>query len=391
MKNQFVFHVIGTPITKTNLDYCACAFAQKAYKFCKMMTERGHIVYHYGVGGSNPICTKNIDIITEEEFDQLYDYELFKKGEDYWKADDEHDSEDEYFDRFCHDLVHAIGANRQGKQDIVLPFFSWPINSACKELMENDFIVIEPGMGSVGYELFTPYRVFESYALYHSYCGSEEYQKAYDESFTPRDLLTPSNVIIPNYFDETQFVYNHDFSSRLKDPYFLYLGQVSLHKGVDIAIEASLLTGTKLKVAGQLRDELKDYEWPDNVEFLGYADVNMRKELMSNAVASFIPSQYLEPFGGVQIENLLCGTPTITSDWGAFVENNIHGVTGYRCRTMEDYVNAALKCLNGEINSNDCYQKGLEFTLENIAPRYEKYFNDVINIHFGIDPFALKE
>jgi hypothetical protein len=34
-----------------------------------MMTERGHIVYHYGVGGSNPVCTKNIDIVTEEEFD----------------------------------------------------------------------------------------------------------------------------------------------------------------------------------------------------------------------------------------------------------------------------------------------------------------------------------
>ena len=82
----------------------------------------------------------------------------------------------------------------------------------------------------------------------------------------------------------------------------------------------------------------------------------------------------IQSFGGVQVENLLCGTPTITSDWGAFAENNIQGITGYRCRTFNDYLRAALDCLDGKINYKDCYNKGLEFTLENIAPKYEKLF-----------------
>jgi glycosyltransferase involved in cell wall biosynthesis len=112
---------------------------------------------------------------------------------------------------------------------------------------------------------------------------------------------------------------------------------------------------------------------------------------MRNAIASFLPSQYLEPFGGVQIENLLCGTPTITSDWGAFAENNIQGVTGYRCRTFDDYLRAVINCVDGKIKHEDCRKKGLEFTLENIAPKYEKYFRDVYNIYHNNGWYEISE
>ena len=158
----------------------------------------------------------------------------------------------------------------------------------------------------------------------------------------------------------------------------MYLGRVYDGKGVNVAIQATQIAGVKLVIAGQKED---GYALPDHVEYIGYADVPTRKKLMAKAKASFLPSMYVEPFGGVQIENLLSVTPTITTDWGSFAENNINGKTGYRCRTMGDFVDAVENI--DQIKPAGCRKFGENFTLEKVAPMYEKYFEDVLDVYTG--------
>lgn len=361
---KFRLHVLGIPHTKTNLDYTACAYTQKAYKFCKMMTERGHTVFHYGVEGSNPFCTENIDVVSAEIYDKVYgEHDFHSKWFRY-------DLNDECYQTFFANAVKEIN-KRKGDFDIVLPFWGAGVRPIC-DALDPHFVIIEPGIG-YGEGSWCQFRVFESYGIYHAYCGTQSIVTCQMNNY---------DVVIPNYFDKEDFEFNPDFEGRVKeDPYFLFVGRVYDGKGVHIAMQVCEKLGVKLKVAGQLSDEYAAITWPSNVEFVGYVNKEQRSELMRGAIASFLPSQYLEPFGGVQIENLLCGTPTITSDWGAFAENNINGVTGYRCRTFDDFLNAAMNCYEGKIKPIDCYNKGQEFVLENIAPKYEKFFQDVRNIY----------
>jgi glycosyltransferase involved in cell wall biosynthesis len=356
MNNKFRFHALGIPHTVTSKEFNACAYTQKILKFSKMMTQRGHEVIHYGHEDSDLICTEHVSVLTNDDFNKSYG------SHDWRKTFFKFNTSDYAYQTFYRNAIKAIG-QRKKKNDFILPFWGSGVRPICDA--HPDLITVEPGIGYAGGH-WARWKVFESYAIYHAYCGMEAVGNCQQDNYA---------VVIPNYFDKDDF----DFCDQ-KEDYFLYLGRVYSGKGVDIAIEATQRAGVKLVIAGQKEE---GYKLPDHVEYVGYADVPTRKRLMAKAKASFVPSQYVEPFGGVQIENLLSGTPTITSDWGSFTENNLHGITGFRCRTMGDYVDAVKAIEVGAINPYDCHRWGKNFTLERVAPMYEKYFADVMDVYTG--------
>ena len=345
-------HCIGVPHTITRKDYLTCAFTQKVWKFCKMMTDRGHEVIHYGHEFSSVPCTEHVTVLPDKYYDISYGKRDKEKEFYQWKEDD-------LAYLIFMETAAAEIAQRKQDGDILLPFFGGPVKPICDA--HKDMIVCEPGIGYGGGH-FAPYKIFESYAILHAYYGLAGVSRcAYDWRYQ----------VIPNYFDPDDFEYSAE-----KDEYALFLGRVYDGKGIFTAINATQRAGMRLLVAGQMPEPI---DFPDHVKYVGVAGTQMRKNLLSRAKVLIAPSEFTEPFGGVQVEALLSGTPTVTTDIGAFTENNVNGLTGFRCNTYNDFYRALQNI--DQIDNKICRAYGEQFLLENVAPRYERYFELIINNH----------
>jgi len=343
----FRFHVLGIPFSITRKDYSACAFTQKVLKFCKMAMAHGHIVYHYGHADSEVEATEKVVVTDNATLKQAYgDYD--------WKKElFSHNIEDHAHKTFRANAIVELGTRKQ-PNDFLLLF--WGIGHSEIAKAHPDLIEVEPGIGSYN----TPvarFNIYESYSVMNYIYGKNQWEPRWYDA------------VVPNYFDLADFEASYEPGT-----YFVYLGRIVDGKGVEIAVRVSEALGIPLYVAGQGDFEKQlGFPPPPHVKLIGYVEPAERTKLLKGARALFAPTHYNEPFGGVTIEALLCGTPIITTDWGAFSENNLHGVTGYRCRTMEQFFWAAKHI--DTIDRRTCRAwAAANFSLEKIWTMYDEYF-----------------
>jgi glycosyltransferase involved in cell wall biosynthesis len=293
-------------------------------------------IIHYGIEGAQVDCehvnVPKIDGINTEAFNRVAGEEIEK---------------------------------RKSSGDLIISFFGVDNKLACN--MNSDCKVVEPSIGYRANGVFAPYRVFTSYANMHYFYGERGM------------LMQPSwfDDVIPNPFTLSEFEYCDQ-----KDDYFLFLGRVVDEKGIHLAIQATEKLGTKLIIAGPCSD-LKHLGYnsvPKHVELAGYVDAEKRKQLLMKAKAVLGLTYYIEPFGNFVIEANLCGTPVITTDWGAFPEIVVNGVTGYRVRDFKSLLNAMSNI--DSIDSLQCYLHGEQFSDENVHERHHQYLQKVIRGNF---------
>jgi glycosyltransferase involved in cell wall biosynthesis len=217
-----------------------------------------------------------------------------------------------------------------------------------------------------------PWRAFESAYLQNFTYGSEEPGKSVNGRYYDR--------VIPNYFEPEDFPYQEK-----KEDYFFYIGRMINRKGVWTAINATRAIGAPLIIAGQEDEEIPVNSLPAHCKFVGYVGPENRARLLGGAKGVFVPTQYLEAFGGTNVEAQLCGTPVITTDFGVFPETVIQGVTGYRCSTMADFVEAARNV--DKLSPKRVRKHAERFLTTNVKWEFHQWFDDLYQLYLSaVDP-----
>jgi FkbM family methyltransferase len=346
-------HLLGTFNAPNTLkdEGIGNAFGTKVINMAKILKKLGHYVIFYGVEGSDVECDEFVQVSTLADLEKTYG-----------KWDKTKIYKENYGD-YCHKIfnencIREINARRK----------------------VGDFLLLGIGHRSS----FARFRIFES-----------EFQRAWTygrEDYDTVPMPLPGNrnkgdgnfydCVIPGFFDPKDFTYLDK-----KDDYFLYLGRVISKKGIFVAQQVCEKLNKRLIVAGFGYDKdanavdakaFEDIIKMKNVEYVGFAGKEKRRELMAHAKALFLPTLYLEPFGYVVLEANLSGTPVITTDFGAFPETVKQGYNGYRCRTFKEFCAAVTEI--DKIKPKNCRKWGLQYTLDKTAPMYKRYFTQILGL-----------
>jgi glycosyltransferase involved in cell wall biosynthesis len=348
-------HVVSMPHTETTREYDWCAFNGETRKFVNMMTSLGYDVRLYAGEVNEAVCTEHIPIVSRAEQKKWFpNLDLSKDVFADWNPNSE-----------CWQVMNRRAAEeirRRSKPGDVLGLVMGSSQKLVAELLKDAGLYeVEIFIGHTA--PVSPFRVWTSYALRHFLADR-----------VPNDNVRPFDAVIPNFFEVGAFP-----EGKGDGEYYLFLGRATRRKGPLIAAEVCRQIGAKLVVAGPLVVKTNPvttaggYILEGNVEYVGMADPARRAELMGRAKAVLLPTIYLEPFGNVAVEAMLCGTPAITSDWGGYTETVLHGVTGFRCNTIDEYAEAALRV--GELDRKAIRKYAIErYSTEAVGPQYDKYF-----------------
>jgi glycosyltransferase involved in cell wall biosynthesis len=288
------FHIPGYVHLPVSEKYSACAFTQKVVKLDKMLRSLGHTTILYGCEGSDDLGTEFVQTHTLRDIQQTWgdgDNRIPDLKYDWRGGMFRHDfnaARTPLTKKFYSTCIEEINKRKQPDDFLLVMqgYYHKPIGDAVKL-----WLTCEPGVGYRG--SYTRFKAFESAYLMNFTYGSSHPGRSINGNYYDR--------VIPNYFDPKDFPFCEE-----KGDYYLFIGRVIRRKGVWTAIEATRAIGAKLLIAGQADPEIDITKLPEHCQFIGYVEPEDRARLMGHAKAVFVPTQYLEAFGGVNVEAQLC-------------------------------------------------------------------------------------
>ncbi len=336
-------HVASLPHTQTTRAYDWCAYTAKVRRLGGMLHARGHEMILYSGDENEAVCYEHVPITKPERW--------FGPGG--WNTETVFNQWDAGADCWLEMDTRAVAEI----QERIKPGDGVGIIAGeCQRVIADHFTkhggypIFEWGVGYRGV-LENSHRAFESRAWQHYVYGL---RNQHDGRYF--------DAVIPNAFDPTDFRFYNEH-----DGYLLFLGRHTPLKG--LAVVEELAKKYHVVTAGQ-----KDVDIA-GAEYRGVVVGDEKAELLAKAQAVLVPTTYVEPFGGVAVEAMLSGAPAITTDWGAFPETVKHGVSGFRCHTLSDYVAAVDQA--AELNRAGVREWAQQFTTDSVSVLYDEWLRRV--------------
>lgn len=342
----------------------------------KMLMDLGHEVYLYGAEGSNAECSEFIQTHTLKDIRDAWGGgdNRFEIGYDWKNQEFRHDFNETKTGatrKYSANCVKEIKSRFQPGDFVMVTqgFYQKPIADAV-----GAYLTIEPGIGYRG--SYARFRAFESSYLQNFTYGSEHPRQSINGNYY--------DVVIGNYFDRKDFPI---YEEKPRD-YYLYLGRLTQRKGLWTAIKTTEILGKKLIIAGQQNSEFNSFDLPSHCEFVGFADKEKRNKLMAEAVATFVPTIYLEAFAGTHIESRLSGTPVLTTNFGVFPGTVKNGVDGFRCDTLDDFVWGAKEVVN--LDRRLIRKRAEKYFMDHKKWEFQKWFDDLYQLYLSAQDNKIK-
>ncbi len=165
--------------------------------------------------------------------------------------------------------------------------------------------------------------------------------------------------------------------------YAMFLGRMHPSKAPHVAADIARRAGFPLKIAAKMSEPAERTYFEEmvrpllggDVEYVGEVDRPTKLALLAEAECLVNPIAWPEPFGMVMIEALACGTPVLTTPFGAAPEIVRDGVVGFVRADAADLA-AALGKIQ-EIDREACRLRVAErFSAERmVADHLELYEN----------------
>lgn len=345
----------GLPHTRTTGIFSHCAYTSKIRRWAQMLSPLGYECVHLGVEeADSPGWAAQVSLMSREEQAALMGYDPGQPTAKF--IGDAADVSNPVYREFNRRLKDWLDRHAEPDDVLCAPFG----HGHQQGFAGREHQVIETGIGYP--TCFTGYRIYESYAWFHWHLGKEDRQAWISE------------WVIPNYFDLSEWPLRK--TKPENGEYVLFFGRITASKGINVVWNlARMRPDLRFVLCGQ--GDPSPWMTEPNLEYHPPVHGMDRAKMFHGAKVVLVPTEYLEPFGGVAVEAMLTGTPVLTSAHGAFAETV--KCPKCRCHTAGDWL-AGLDVAMGKNPSALHEWAASRYSLQAVAPQYDRIFKQVPGI-----------